>query len=147
MASLLTTGDIAGLTGSFGQHFDTFSPFRTLTIHKEPLKTISSNEANIYAGYRETSNESNFTFTPVSGAYPAIVVWDVAKGQELTQLNTINPVTTVTIKVKRDARDFIRNGKNELFEIDGLSFNELTEGKVQNFLGLTYYYFTLRRTT
>ncbi len=149
MSSLLSTSQISAHTGIFSRHFDTFSANNTLIVHKEPLKTytVATGDSN-YFGYGETSNLDNVTYTPVSGAFPFIRVFDKglnsAKGAP--EVQTKFGASSVKIKVKQDAREFIKNGKNEKFEFDGLVFNDIGEESVQNYLGIKYYYFTLIST-
>ena len=69
MATLLSSAEISGITGIFGDIFDTFK--RDVVIFKEPKKVISSiNTENIF-GYGEPSNAVNYSYVPQSGTYPA----------------------------------------------------------------------------
>lgn len=147
MASFLDSTVTAQFTGLLYRHFETFSDYRNLVIHKEPLKTITNYGNSAFPGYENETSPENITYTPVSGVYPAIVVFnDKSTDQALTELNTAIPDNTIRVKVKEDARNFISNGKNELFEIDGLHFNEVMNERVQNYLGLKFYIYTLKRS-
>jgi hypothetical protein len=53
----------------------------------------------------------------------------------------------VRIKVEKEASDYIKEGKVEKIEIDGKTFNKITDDKVQNYLGTTFYIFYLQATT
>tara|TARA_R100000995_G_scaffold80657_1_gene52643 strand:+ start:31 stop:474 length:444 start_codon:yes stop_codon:yes gene_type:complete len=146
MASLLTSNDISGFTGVLEDHFDTFS--KNITIHKEPIKEISSVSATNYVGYNDSSNTSNFTLIPVSGIYPAIVnYFNDQESEAIPELGGISVGKgVVRIKVKDDAKDFIKKGKTERIDIDEDSFNTITDEKVQNYLGSKYYVYYLERT-
>lgn len=145
---LLNSTDIDNRTGIFARHFDTFSSGRFIVIHKEPLKTISNINTEIYAGYGDTSTQE-VTYTPVSGSFPVMTVYDKNANQavKVQEIQTSAAQTKLRIKVKEDARRFIKNGKNQSFEIDGLTFNGIGEESVQNYFGLKYYYFTLISTS
>ena len=52
----------------------------------------------------------------------------------------------IKIKVEKDARDFIKNGKTERIEVDEKSFNTISDDKIQNYIGLNYYIFYLEAT-
>ena len=150
MSSLLSSSQITGFAGIFSRHFDTFSTGNHLIIHKEPLKsyTVLTGDSN-YFGYGETSNLDNVTYTPVSGVYPFTRVYDKNNKtfQTTPYFQTSSGHSKLRIKVKSDARAFIKNGKNEKFEFDGLTFNAIGEEDVQNYLGEKYYYFSLVSTT
>ncbi len=145
MASLLTNQSITSLTGVLADHFDTFA--RTITVHKEPLKVISSiNSNNSYAGYGETSNQVNFSYVPQSQSFSAMVIYNNQQSSEVTQVGSF-PEGVIKIKVKKDARDYILGSKVEKIDVDGKSFNTITEDKVQNYLGLEFYIFFLKQTS
>jgi len=148
MSSLLSDSQIYSKTGIFARHFDTFSNGRNLIVHKEPKRVIVNSSENIYAGYQFSSNEDNFIMVPVSGIFPVIKV-DNKNQNSANQpdVQSLSSVNMSRIKVQKDAREFIKNGRNELFEMDGISYNNIGGESVQNFQGLIYYYFTLYSTT
>ena len=49
----------------------------------------------------------------------------------------------VKIKIEKEARDYIKDGKTERVVIDSTSFNIISDDKLQNFLGLQYYVYFL----
>lgn len=144
--SLLTSTNINEFTGCFAEHFDLFSSGKLLIVHKEPKIVVTNTSANVYAGYGGLSNESNTTYIPVSGGFPAVRLYGKENEEILKSLNTSFPHGACRIKVKEDARNFINNGKNEKFELENLTFNGALEETPQNFLGLVYYRFTLYKT-
>jgi hypothetical protein len=146
--NFLTAKQINQATGLLMKQFDTFASGKLLAIHKEPKKIISNSNAEVYAGYGESSNEQNYTYAYSSGVYPVMRVYDKgAKEHVLDILHTKALGGTVRIKVKEDCRNFIRDGRNEGFTLEGITYQEAFEETPQNFLGLTFYYFTLYKTT
>jgi hypothetical protein len=148
MTLFLTSKQIFQATGLLMKQFDTFSSGKFLGVHKEPRKILESPDASVYAGYGASSNQSNYTYVPVSGIYSIMRVYEKAGNeQSLTALQTKTIGGTVRIKVKQNCRDFIRDGKNEYFTLEGIAYQEAFEETPQNFFGLTFYYFTLTKTT
>ena len=49
-------------------------------------------------------------------------------------------IGTVSIKVQKDCRDFIANGKTEKIEFDNKIFNVISDDAVKSFLNATEYY-------
>ena len=149
MALLIPSGQIAIFTGIMGDHFETFSNNRNITIFKEPTKTITTIPINDYPGYENSSNETNITYTTVSGIYPAIIRYKKPAGstnQDLESVNMRNLKGDVTIKVKQDCFNYVKNGKTEYFEFDNKQFNQISDEAVQDYLGLKFYYFGLEST-
>lgn len=145
MSSLLTSSEIAAFTDSFINHFETFASFSNLTVHKEPLKTLVLNTGEYLPGYGDQSNETNYLLTPVSGVYRAMKINERNTDEKrLTELQTRFPGNKIRVKVERNCYDFIQNGKNEQFEIDGLIYDSLENVYVQNYLGAKYYILELK---
>ena len=145
MAKLLSDNDKAVFTKVLSDHFDTFQ--REITVHKEPTKIINTINSNkTYAGYNDSSNVDNFIFKPNFQKFPAIVVYDNKQAEIASQVATY-PAGIVKIKVGQIARDYIMSGKTERIDVDGNSFNAITEDKIQNYLGLVFYIFYLRATS
>ena len=70
MASLIPTSAQTTFKAALADHFDTFKA--TITVHKEPKKTITlAADQNIYAGY--SAPKEKFTYTPVSKDFTAII--------------------------------------------------------------------------
>lgn len=149
MPSFLTASQITAFTGIMADHFDTFSHERTrlITIHKEPLRTLVSPVTNPMYGY-EDSNSASYSYTPVTGIYPAIIMFNnPLKTADLEEIKIANSVGEVKIKVEPNCRDFIEDGrKNEKFVFDNKTFNVISNDGVQNFLGLVYYIYRLQNT-
>ena len=125
-------------------HFDTFK--RKIVIHKEPVKIVSDVANKPYAGYAEDSEESNIAFVTQKKEFEAIVSYDSRQAEVASQVG-VYEAGTVMIKVQKDAADYIKIGKTERIEIDGKSFNKVTDDKVQTFLGISFYIFYLQATS
>lgn len=144
----LVTGDVRTLfTGAFGNHFDTFSAYTDLIIFKNPIKEPVLITEDVYAGYGTNQNSKDFNYTEVSGVFPVMEI--VSKIENDTfgiQTRTRNPEMETTVKVKPDAKLFIENGGNDRFVINGKTYNDISLERVQNYFGLKYYYYNLKRT-
>ncbi len=143
MASLISSGEKAALSGTFEDIFDTFK--RDIVIYKEPIKTLSSiNESAIF-GYGDASNQTNYTYTAASGVYPAIITYSDEQAETYnSNLSAGISKGDVRIKVKKDCRDFIEGGKTEKITFDDKTWNVTSEDSVRRFLDSEFlvYYFT-----
>lgn len=147
--SILSNIELQNFTGAAIDLFNTASQFHSLTIFKEPTKTIidvNANEYNGYGGYN--TNPDNYTLVQSSGTYNVVVV-SVKNSFENTSFDPI-PIEILKgqklIKVKNDCKEFIENGKNELFVLDGLAYNSISNPMPRSYGGLVYHYYTLERT-
>jgi len=146
MASFLSAGDIAGFQKDVNTHFDTFK--RLLTVHKTPVKKITVSIQNPQVlGYETNSVEQQFEYEPRSSDFYAIISYETERRPDIIeqiQIKTNNPL--VSIKVQKDARDYILNGKTEKITFDDKSFNVVSTDIVKNYQGLKYYLFYLEET-
>ena len=144
MPSLISDLEKKELALVFRDIFDTFK--RTITIHKEPIKIVS-NPGNLpYAGYGEDSEEDNVSYVPQSKTFNAVISYSNYQTEINTQVGPLE-AGQVKIKVEKEAADYIKAGKTERIEVDGKSFNRVTNDKVQDFLGTQYYVFYLEATS
>lgn len=144
--ALLSNSEKAVFSGCFAEHFDLFA--RNITINKAPKETITYNTSTSFIPGYNVQPQATITYTPVSGIYPAIVKYKGNVAEEFSSEPRLSFTRSdVIVKVKRDARDFIKNDKTENFVVDGNTYNVIEEEWVQNYLGLEYYYFGLRRIT
>ncbi len=144
MSSLLSGSAITVLTGIFSRHFDTFGAFQPIVVNKEPKKTTTTTTDPTMPGYGDESNTTNITYSPVSGVFPAIIVSD--RNQRLDRFpetEHVLPNGITKIKILKNARDYIKNGKTESICINDITYNTISDDGFQNYLGLIYYYFTL----
>lgn len=146
MPSLLTETEKNNLTPLLEDLFDTFA--RDIIVHKEPKKVITSNVETHLIGYGDNAISENIEYIPEKKTFKAKVKYntdqDIAKLKELD--NTISK-GAVKIKVRKDARDYILDGrKTEKIEVDGNSFNIISDEAVKKFFNVTFYIFFLQRT-
>ena len=146
MANLFKDTDLSSFTDILEDHFDTFK--RQITVYKEPKKVITSGPFDsVLAGYDETSDTKDISYVTVSSTFDALINYQNKQDLPyMTEITSIISKGIVKIKVKGEARDYIRQGKTERIVIDSNSFNVISDDKLQNFLGLNYYIFFLERT-
>ena len=144
MASLLSDGDKARWVQDLETIFDTFK--QNIVIIKEPkIQLINEAKPRIF-GYNEDSDPSNITYIPVSGIYPAIVKFEKEqKADRLNETANLLGLGRVTIKVKKDASDFISNGKTIAIEIDSQSFKLKSFKSTRGFIPALYYIYELEK--
>ncbi|NBP00109.1 MAG: hypothetical protein EBU90_08250 [Proteobacteria bacterium] len=149
MPSLVNEIEKNNLTPLIEDLFDTFA--RDIVIHKEPKKIINSININSLAGYDETSNIENYEYILESKTFKAKIKYE--NNQELKNINNLGGLNSllsqgvVKMKVRKDARDYILDGrKTEKIEFDGKSFNIISDESVKKFFNTTYYVFYLQAT-
>ena len=139
MADLISTTERAALGSMFNDIFDTFK--RDIVIHKEPKKIINQISTSQIFGYGDYSDVINYQYVPVTGVYPAIIKYtDKQTANFVEEINSQTSVGTASIKVKKDCRDFIANGKTEKITFDGKTFNVISDDAVKSFLNATDFY-------
>lgn len=148
--SFLTADKTAYLTGIFHSgHWLSFSAHEDLIIHRKPAETISNINASYQYGYgRSNSNESNITYTAQSGVYPCILRHknDKQENQFIPEAMLTVIDGDVRIKVLSETKDYIEAEAAESFQIGDQFYEAQSEYFVQNFLGLKYYYYDLKKT-
>jgi hypothetical protein len=145
MASLISTTERDVLTGIFADIFDTFQ--RSLVIYKEPKKVIQQINLDGVFGYGEYSQAANYEYVPVTGVFPAVIRYaNDAEFKEVDDFTSNIPFGHATVKVKQNARDYIKGGKTEKITFDDKTFELASSDKVQRFLDSEYYIFLVRST-
>jgi hypothetical protein len=144
MPSLISEKEKAELALIFGDIFDTFK--RKITIYKAPKKALANTANKPMAGYEEDSEEGNISYVTEQKEFEAVITYGDRQSEVASQVGTYE-AGTVKIRVKKDASDYIENGKTEKIEVDGKSFNTITDSKVSDFMGARYYIYYLRATT
>lgn len=149
MSSLLTSAQITNLTGAFYKQWETFSQFNTITVNKEPLVTYTSESVNVLAGYGPTSQESNQTYTPVYASYPAVLLYpNQVNDKNMQDIKITLSQGEVLIKVEENCYNFIyNNSKTENIIINNATYNITSDVKIQNYLGLKFFYIRLLKTS
>ncbi len=129
--SLLSSSDIAAVTGFYVEFFDTFK--QPITVFKEPIRTpVSLSSVDLWK-FGDTSNESNYNYTPVSGMFYAIVDPNLnPKDVFLSDIEQKAQSEYQQIQVQQDFVDFIENGvKNQSILIRDQEF-ELMSDKIHD---------------
>jgi hypothetical protein len=146
MSSLITSAEKGNLTGIFGDIFDTFS--RDIVVHKKPLKVIPSgvviDTAYIF-GYETTWND-DYTYEYSSGTFPAVIKYDNRlDSPDYGDVGVDQPVIAGNIKVRLDAATYIEEGRpTERVTVDSKNFKIIGQGRLQSFLGSTFYVFKIQ---
>lgn len=143
MASLITNEEAAALTGIFNDIFDTFK--REIVVWKEPIKTVATiNESYLY-GYGDPSNLINYTNSPVSGVYNAVIKYtDEMESTYDSNVTSYLPEGEARIKVQTETKNFIEKGKTERIDFDGKSFNVTSEVTPKMFLKNEFWVYHLQ---
>ena len=146
MSSLLSASEKANLTGILGDVYDTFK--REITVYKEPTKKVATIDDSFIFGYEDVSNVVNYEFIPKSGKFDATIKYnpdqDIVNSQDINGGSISDGM--VRIKVRKDCRDYIENGRTEKIIFDDVSFNVASDFSVKNFLGSVFYVYYLERT-
>ena len=144
MGSLLTSTEIASLTGAIGDSFDTFK--KEIVVFKQPIRTIADLNVSFLYGYDTEYKKSNYTYTPVSGVCNALVISNASPATDafIDEAKIEVPDNEIKIKVEKEARDFIKNGmKNERVVIDDRDYYINGSDKKVSMLTKDYYVFKL----
>jgi hypothetical protein len=143
MASLISAQEIADYHQAINDHFDTFK--RNITIYKTPIKKIISSETNPQMiGYQDNSIEEQIEYISQSQTFEAIISYQDPLRMDLVeqiQIKTNSPL--ISIKVRKEARDYILNDKTEKITFDEKSFKIITNDIPKSYQGLFYYFFYL----
>lgn len=149
MSSLVSASEKQVLTGLYHDTFDTFS--RDIVIYKEPIKQalITGPTSPGLIGFGDSQVETQYTYTAVSGVYPAIVRYaNTRKNIEIFEAtNTMFPIGEVIIKVRPDCYAFIENGQTDKFVFDDREFYLDSKAKAMPFLGSLFYIYQLKPKT
>lgn len=152
MAGFFSSTEQANMINDFATSFLTWS--RNITVYKEPLKTpvVNVGQGGNLFGFGEQQQNQTFTYTPVTGVFPAIIRYDDIK-EDPEKDSILSPEVMariysgpVTIKVQRNCRDFLNNGLTDQVVIDGQMYYMNSDERLQTFQGSEYYIFSLRKT-
>lgn len=146
MSNLISNTERAELTGILNDVFDTFS--RNVIIVKAPIQTpiISSSSSDLF-GFGESQQVEQYTYTPFSGIFPARIFYATEQDSKLNPEMRANIFQgKASIKVRKDARDFINSGETVQIIIDDRTFILDGDEKKYGFLNTDYYVFSLVNT-
>jgi len=144
--SYISSDVAASFSNEYDQFFDYFS--RAFIVNKDPIRVINQLSSPMIYGYRQNSDQTNFTYVPVTGVFNGRIYYNNAKDNDVVDpdLKVIFAKGDVTLKVKKPARDFIANGKTINLEFDGKTWNIITEDIVKKYLNNSYYVYGLEQT-
>lgn len=142
--SLLSSSEISGLTGIYNELFDTFK--QPIVIIKEPVRSVVNAGSSDLWKYGDTSNESNYTYTPVSGIYYGLVDLDLKpKEVFLSDIEQKAQMETLSLQVQQDCRDYIEDGlKVQSIFIKNHYYELISEDIHDPFLSLDIYQYRLK---
>jgi hypothetical protein len=144
--SYISSDVAASFSNEYDQFFDYFS--RAFIVNKDPIRVINQLSSPMIYGYGQNSDQTNFTYVPVTGVFSGRIYYNNAKDNNVVDpdLKVIFAKGDVTLKVKQPARDFIANGKTLNLEFDGKTWNIITEDIVKRYLNNSYYVYGLEQT-
>jgi len=143
--SFIDSGVAASFSAEFESFFDYFA--RPIVVHKEPIQVINQvQQTNLY-GYNSQSNDTNYTYIPVTGVFMARISYQKNQVEDLLADLRVNiPQGKTSIIVKEAAKDFISEGKTIKIEFDGKTYNSISTYAVRKYLNNTYYQYFLEET-
>ncbi len=145
MPSLISATERANLTGIFNDIFDTFK--RTIVVWREPLKVpIQTSSAPIF-GYGDTQEEQQYEYIPQSGVFDATIRYPSRQPVE-TETDSRVPLSEgqVSIKVKRDCRNYINEARVDKITVDDRDFILDDDERKSTFLDSEFFVFVLKAT-
>jgi len=144
--SFINSNTAAEFSNAYDEFFDYFS--RSFIVHKEPIKVIQELQSTPLYGYGSSSDSVNYTYMPVTGIFNGRINYNNARDTDAvdSDLKIVFARGDVTLKVKKNARDFIANGKTIKLEFDGKTWNVITEDSIQEYLNNFYYIYGLEQT-
>lgn len=150
MAGLMTATEQTNLAADMERVFQTFERPTQIVVWKEPLKSVLSPDASnsLPIGFGDTQADEQYTFTPQSGTFDAIVRY--VGFRKIGELNTIAdttaliPTSDVRIKVRQACFDYIESGKTDKISFDNRDFYFNGKPEFRVFAGATYYIYQLK---
>ncbi len=145
MGSLISDNARALLTIAFEDLFDTFQ--RPIIVYKESIKTLVNNNTQNYVYGFGAQGENNYTYTQVTGVFPAKIKYGKTEASQEAKVepnsNAYLYPGLVTIKVRKDCRDFINTNKTDKIVVDERVFFINGNERYDQFLDSEFYYFEL----
>lgn len=121
-----------------------------VTIYKESIQNVVSAPQNPLYGYGENSSNQEIVFETQSQNFAGQILYPNkprgANNYYFDNKLKLDPNSTY-LRARQDVFDYINNGvKTEKIEADGKTWNYKDKTQIQNFLGLTFYFFELEAT-
>jgi hypothetical protein len=144
--SFLSSSDQSWFEEAIDTWFETFK--KTIIVHKQPIKNIIQNTTNQMLGYEEASNIVDYTYTPRSQSFEAVIKYNPTDNLiEDTEIKIKTVDQPVMIYVKNDAKKYIDTDITEKITFDGKNFNVFSSSIAKHYQNKTYYVYYLKETT
>ena len=149
MPSLISPTERANLTGIFNDIFDTFQ--RSIAVFKEPIKVQQAvNPTDFVYGFGDEQAANAYTYVEKSGVYPATIRYPGSANTNAFDTNKDAnikiPEGWVSIKVKKDCRDYINDGKTDKILVDNKTYYLDSDERKQAFLDSEFWIYVLKPT-
>ena len=158
MAGLMTATEQANVLATIEDSFDTWS--RPVVVYKEATKVPvidTPSTADNPFGFGESQHDALYTYgDPVSASFPAVIKdGDIESATTQVKGMSLAPeivarilANAISMKVRRDCRDFIENGPTERIIDTKSGETYLLNGHycLQTYQGSEYYVYPLRKT-
>lgn len=141
---LIPTGQIAVFEAAAESLWEDMQ--KSVTIVKKATIAAMNTGASFIPGYGPSSNDANYTYTPVSGTFNCLRVTLRPDGIIDSISDKAVSTESLYIKVKQAAHDFISDGENEHAVYQGKKYNITSQDQATFFLGRSYFYFKLELT-
>jgi hypothetical protein len=143
--SFLTSSDQSWYEEAIDTWFETFK--KSIVVHKEPIKNIVQNTMNQMLGYQEDSNLVDYTYTPRSQAFDAVIKYNPTDNlQENLEIKVKFTDQPVMLYVKSDAKNYIDTDATLKITFDGKDFNLYSTSIAKHYQGKTYYVYYVKET-
>jgi hypothetical protein len=143
--SFLSSSDQSWFEDAIDTWFETFK--KTITVHKEPIKNIVQNTTNQMLGYQEDSNLVDYTYTPRSQTFDAVIKYNPTDNlEENSEIKLKFTDQPVMLYVKSDAKNYIDTDATMKITFDGKDFNLYSTSIVKHYQNRTYYVYYVKET-
>jgi hypothetical protein len=143
--SFLSTDDENWYENAVDTWFETFK--KIIIVNKEPIKNIVQNTQNQMLGYEEASNIIDYTYTPRSQSFDAVIKYNPMDNlQEDLEIKIKFVNQPVELYVKEDAKNYIDTDKTENISFDGKKFNIFSTSITKHYQNNTLYVYFLKET-
>ena len=143
--SFLSSSDQSWYEEAVDTWFETFK--KSIVVHKEPIKNIIQNTMNQMLGYQEDSNLVDYTYTPRSQTFDAVIKYNPTDNlEENTEIKLKFTDQPVMLYVKSDAKNYIDTDTTLKISFDGKEFNLYSTSIAKQYQGKTYYVYYVKET-
>lgn len=146
MADLLSASDKLWASGAASDLFDSF--LVRLVVQREPVKIFAQQDSEFLPGYGDPANQTNYTYSYQSGIFSGVRIYktDVKDAEEFTPVRLELLDNQIAIRVKEDARKYIKEGAVQNIIVDDNTYNLLGGERPSNLCGFRTWYYKLEAT-